>query len=365
MDKVAFPYRASSHLVLLHVIAESGAWEKHGLDVEYDRRISSSEAHRAIPAGEVEFVGGNHVSTYGHRARGDNWVYLGQTLNQVHSKLIVRPDSGIFTAADLRGKKVGTRGSHPGLNDWLQLKQRGLDVDRDDLELINQLVHKKGQMDAEGEDKPTVKNPPLWTWVRDGIVDAAFVTPPSILFAEEAGLRVIDIDPLPMIWFTTISTSLDFAAKHPDLVDRFLKGIIEGIHFFKTQPERSIQIIKDRYVNEGKLSLAQATYTYQNLAPLLEARLYPTMPAIMNVYEEAKRQDPDAAKINPLALWDMHHLRAIDDSGFIDRIYGQSHNRATHSADPEEAAEKAAAQERMIAEIKACGHPEGEQCACD
>ena len=74
MDKISFPYRSSSHLVLLHVIAESGAWEKHGLDVNYDWHISSGDAHRAVPLGEVEFVGGNHVSTYGRRARGDKWV---------------------------------------------------------------------------------------------------------------------------------------------------------------------------------------------------------------------------------------------------------------------------------------------------
>src|SRR5712672_1190398 len=100
MDHVAFPYRSSSHLVLLHVVAESGAWEKYGLDVDYDRHISSNDAHRAVPAGEVEFVGGNHVSTYGHRARGDSWVYLGQTVNAVQPKLVVRPGSGINGIAD-------------------------------------------------------------------------------------------------------------------------------------------------------------------------------------------------------------------------------------------------------------------------
>jgi hypothetical protein len=46
MDKIAFPYRSASHLVLLHVIAESGAWEKQGLEVDYDQHISSTEAHR-------------------------------------------------------------------------------------------------------------------------------------------------------------------------------------------------------------------------------------------------------------------------------------------------------------------------------
>ena len=104
MDKVAFPYRSSSHLILMHVVAESGAWEKHGLQVDYDRHISSTEAHRAVPAGNVEFVGGNHVSTYGHRARGDSWVYLGQTVNQVNYQLVVRPNSDINGLADLHGR---------------------------------------------------------------------------------------------------------------------------------------------------------------------------------------------------------------------------------------------------------------------
>src|SRR3954453_15705745 len=149
MDKIAFPYRSSSHLVLLHVVAESGAWEKHGLQVDYDRHISSGEAHRAVPTGEVEFVGGNHVSTYAHRARGDSWVYLGQTVNQVNHQLVVRPDSGINGLADLQGRKVGPRGSPPSLNDWLYLKQHGLDSDRDDIEFVNQTKLKQGSMDAE------------------------------------------------------------------------------------------------------------------------------------------------------------------------------------------------------------------------
>src|SRR6266540_1074186 len=160
MDRVAFPYRSNSHLVLLHVVAESGAWEKYGLDVDYDRHISSNDAHHAVPAGEVEFVGGNHVSTYGHRARGDSWLYL---------------------------------------------KQHGLDSDRDDIEFINQTKLKKNSMDAE-DPAARAKLPPTWQWVRDGIADAALLGPPASLFAKAAGLKVIDIEPLPMIQFTTVSS---------------------------------------------------------------------------------------------------------------------------------------------------------------
>ncbi len=321
MDKIAFPFRSSSHLVLLHVVAESGAWERHGLDVDYDRQISSTEAHRAVPTGEVEFVGGNHVSTYGHRARGDSWVYLGQTVNQVNQQLIVRPDSGINGLADLQGRKVGTRGSHPGLNDWLYLKQHGLDVDRDDVELVRQTKLKSGSMDAV-DPAQKEKAPPLWHLVRDRAIDACFLGPPASLFAKVAGLKVIDIEPLPMIQFTTVSSSLGFVEKHPDIVDRFLKGLIEGIHFFKTRPEEAISIIQNRFDKQGKMNREQATITHQSLAGILEPKLYPKMRAIANVYEEAIRQDKDARKINPMELWDLHHLRRIDDTGFVDGLYG-------------------------------------------
>jgi ABC-type nitrate/sulfonate/bicarbonate transport system substrate-binding protein len=322
VDKVAFPYRSSSHLPLLHVIAESGAWEKHGLDVNYDYGISAGDAHRQIPSGEVEFVGGNHVSTYAHRARGDQWVYLGQTVNYVQSKLCVRPDSGINGINDLFEKKVGTRGSHPGLNDWLQLKQRGLDTDKDEVQLINQLKHKKGDMDpVKGSME---KLPPLYDWVKNGTVDAAFLTEPAASFARKAGLKLIDLEPFPMIWFTTISTSLKFVEKNPELVDRFLKGIIEGIHFFKTQRDKSIGIIQKKYTKEGKLNKELATITYDNIVNNLEPKLFPSMQSISNVYQEALRQDKDARKVNPMELWDTHFLRKIDDSGFIRSLYGKN-----------------------------------------
>jgi ABC-type nitrate/sulfonate/bicarbonate transport system substrate-binding protein len=322
VDHVAFPYRSSSHLSLLHVIAESGAWEKYGLDVEYDRYISSSEAHRAVPAGDVEFVGGNHVSTYAHRARGDSWTYIGQTVNMLHHKLVVRPDSGIDQVADLRHKKVLTSGSHPALNDWLYLKQRGLDVDRDEVEIVNRSRVKKGEMDeAEGSNAP---KKPKWELVRDGTVDATLLSNPLAAFAARAGLKVIDVEPLPMIHFTTLSTSQAFVDKHPDIVERFLKGILEGIAFFKTRRAESVKIIKERHRTEGVLDDEMAEDLYRELAQVLEPKLYPSMAAIANVYEEALRQDADAAKVNPLALWNLHFLRQLDDTGFVRNLYKQA-----------------------------------------
>jgi ABC-type nitrate/sulfonate/bicarbonate transport system substrate-binding protein len=319
MDHINFPYRASAHLALLHVVAESGAWEKHGLDVNYAFKISSKDAHRDVPTGDIEFVGGNHVSTYGKRARGDNWTYLGQTVNRLDHRLVVRPDSGINGVKDLREKKIVTTGSHPSLNDWLFLKQNGLDVDRDEVEIINQSRIPKGEMDEIEGGAPRKQK---WELVKDGTVDATFLTPPKSDFAAKAGLKVIEIEPLPMIHFTTISTSQNFVDKHPDVVERFLKGLIEGIAYFKTRPADAMRIIKERHTTEGAMDAAMAEKVYRELARVLEPRLYPAMDAIANVYQEALRQDPEAAKVNPLALWNLHYIRQIDDSGFVDALYG-------------------------------------------
>jgi ABC-type nitrate/sulfonate/bicarbonate transport system substrate-binding protein len=330
MDKVLFPYRSSTHLPLLHVIAESGAWEKHGLEVEYNKRITSGDAHARVMSGDVDFVGGNHVSPYGHRARGDQWVYLGQTVNVVPGrKLVVRADAGIEKIEDLREKVVGSRGAHPMLNDWLQLKKHGLDTDRDEVAVVDQFTNTKMtdgiHMVAETAEDRTA---PLWKWVLDKRVDAAFLQVPQCLFAEEANLKVIDIEPLPMIYFTTISTSLRFAERHPDLIERFLKAMIEGIHFFKTERERSIGIIKERYLNDGQMDDAMAKITHEVLADALAPHLFPTLDAIENVYEEGIREDDDARRINPLELWDVHYLRKIADSGFVDALYGKGREAA-------------------------------------
>src|SRR3954447_13689945 len=301
-------------------------------------------------------------------------------MNYVYPKLVVHPDSGIEKLSDLRGKVVGTRGSHPSLNDWLLLKQRGLDVDRDEIELVNKVegfepADAVEQIEGNGPESEAArqkKRPAVWQWVRDGKVDAALLLAPSHLFAADAGLKIIDIEPLPMIWYTTISSSLPFVEKNPDIVQRFLKGLIDGIHFFKTQREASARIIQERYDKEGKLNYEQATYVYQELAPILEPKLYPTMAAIANVYEEAKRQDRDAEKINPMELWDLHYIRHLDDSGFVDALYGTrkggeraAKERKAERKDPEFAREQERRQAEIVAAVKACGHPVNEACGCE
>lgn len=318
VDHIHFPYRSSSHLALMHVIAESGAWERNGLDVEYDKIIGRDDAHELVPKGEVEFVSGNHVSTYAARARGDTWVYLGQTVSKNNIKLVTREDTGINGMGDLRKRRFGSRGRHPGLNTWLYLKQAGLDPDTDQVEIVREVrvEHPDGTKEVSRKS--------LYQMVRDGDVDACFMSQPRIEFAERDGLRVIDIPAQPMVFFMTLSSSKKMVDDHPDVVMRTIKSVLEGIAFFKQNREKTIGILMARHKKEGDLDREAAETLYDDLAPTLEPRLYPGLDAIHNVYQEALKQDEkngDAARVHPLALWNFHFLREIDDSGFIDNLY--------------------------------------------
>jgi ABC-type nitrate/sulfonate/bicarbonate transport system substrate-binding protein len=317
LDHIQFPYRAHSHLVLMHVIQESGAWARHGLEVEYQKQISREEAHKFVPTGEIEFVSGNHVSTYAARARGDTWTYVGQTMSHNYVGLVTLPDSGIDKLADLHGRKVGSRGNHPFLNTWLYLKQAGIDADKDEVEIIRRL-----QPDATQPGKTKRKN--LVEMVRDKDVDACMLSQPNAELAKRQGLKVIDLEPQHMIFYMTMSTSKKMVDEKPDVVERVLKATIEGISYFKINREATIDILMNKYDNDGKLDRQVAEQLYDDVAPKLDPRLIPSMRSISNVYQEALKQDEkngDAKNIHPLALWDFHFLRRIEDSGFIRNLY--------------------------------------------
>ena len=119
----------------------------------------------------------------------------GQTTNVANLSLVVRTDSDIATVADLREKIVASgslKDLHPNLNEWLYLKQNGLDADKDEVEIRA----RKPDQNKSARDM-----------ILDGEADAALMTPPNTQIAKSAGLKVIDIAPLPMILNTTVSTS--------------------------------------------------------------------------------------------------------------------------------------------------------------
>jgi hypothetical protein len=58
---------------------------------------------------------------------------------------------------------------------------------------------------------------------------------------------------------------------------------------------------------------------FDSIVKLLQLKPYPTPQAIANTFEIATAEF-GAADINPLTLWDLHWVKALDDEGFIDDL---------------------------------------------
>ena len=97
---------------------------------------------------------------------------------------------------------------------------------------------------------------------------------------------------------------------------------MDAIHHFKTRKKDTLAIINETCRGLLRMQSDEELETYYDeCAKIFEKKPYPTPEAIKNVFQLGVHDTPEVAGFNPLVMWDMHHLRAIDDSGYIDKLY--------------------------------------------
>jgi ABC-type nitrate/sulfonate/bicarbonate transport system substrate-binding protein len=299
-------YRSKSHAPFWLVADKSGVWEKNGLVVNTSPQLIREKAAEALKNGRVDLISGNHHNLYVRNAMGENFVHLAQAANNwTENRLVAAHRIDSVTA--LKGKKVAVDKltSHSGLNVWLYLSQEGLDSDRGDIELV--------------ECGPTEER---WKRVLSGEIAGTFVALPHDIRAAKAGAHVIRVRAMAMIRGVTLTTTMGFVQKHEEEIRRLIRGFVDAIHFFITHKQDTLDILK-RFVTPI-LSLNsddEVEALYQEWTQSLERKPYPSIEAIANVFQLALRRNPEIASFNPLAMWNTHYIRELDDSGYIDQLY--------------------------------------------
>ncbi len=306
--KLRIIYRSNSHAPLWVVAEKAGIWEKNGLEVDTSPQLIREKAVEALKNDRVDLISGNHHNLYVRKAKnGEDFVHLAQTANNwTENKMVV--GEGIKNVLDLKGKKVAADKltSHGGLNVWLFLRQEGLDVDRGDVELV--------ALAGAAEER--------WKRVLNGEFGATFVSVPHDRRAVRAGARVIQVRPMPMIRGVTLTTTLSFVKEHEEQIRRLIRGLVDATHFFITRKAETLEILTNHISGILRLESEEETEDiYEAWARSLERKHYPSIEAIVNVSALAIRRNPEIADFNPLAMWDTHYVRELDDSGYIDRLY--------------------------------------------
>ncbi len=300
-------YRSNSHAPLWVVAEKSGVWEKNGLTVNTSPQPVREKAVEALRNHHVDLISGNHHNLYVRNAKGEDFVHLAQAGNNWTENRLVVAD-GIRSIVDLKGKKVvvDKLTSHAGLNVWLFLRQEGLDADRGDVDLV--------ELRGAAEER--------WKRVLNGEFAGTFVTLPHDARAERSGAHVIRVRAMPMVRGVTLTTTMSFVRNHEAKIRHLVRGFVDAIHFFITRKQETLEILKEHATPILRLQSDEEVETlYEEWAHSLERKPYPSIEAIANVFQLAIRRNPEIASFNPLALWNTHYVRELDESGYIDQLY--------------------------------------------
>jgi len=291
----------------LWIAVEEHIGAKYGLDLKaiYAGRIRPQQL---LATGEVPVVLATATGAITSHILGvKDQVLVATITNKVGTSLFAKNE--IRTVEDLKGKTVATGRPGAFLDAMVRYVLRskfGLVPDRD-VKLV-----------PSGEPSLSLQA------LERGVVDAAAMSSPYMFIARKAGLRELtNFDKLGIEYpYTSITVLRQTVAKNPDLVERFLKCVVEGIYIFKTNKTKTVAVFK-RYMKGADDEILEETY--QSTRPTLDEAPYPSVQVVKSALEMLSLQYPQAKQTDASLIVDIivepSIMKKIDDSGFVRALY--------------------------------------------
>lgn len=245
---------------------DSGLFRKNGLDASIERATSGAAAASAVVGGSFDVAKSSVISLLTAHAHGLPIVAISAAGDYDSARpaaaVVVRPDSPLRSGADLNGKLVAVS----AINDSFSISVRAW-------------------VDARGGDSSTVKLVEIpiseaTAAIAAGRVDAAVLIQPFLAPALAAGTIRSLGDPVNALgnhhtdsaWFTT----LDYAQKNPDVVNRFMRTIRDGATYVNAHPAETAGLLTKfamvQASDVGKIRVLQGwRLDPANIQPLIDA----------------------------------------------------------------------------------------------
>jgi NitT/TauT family transport system substrate-binding protein len=304
LENLAVGYSSlAGHHTPMWIAVEERIGRKYGIDLKavYAGRLRPQQL---LASGDVPIVVATGSGALTSHALGSkDQVIVAINMNKVGGGIFAR--SEIKNAEDLRGKTIGV--SRAGSISEIILRyvlraKLGLQPDRD----VKMLVVGDPAVGLQALER--------------GIVDATPLTMPLPLIATKMGFReLVNYDALGITFpANTVTTLRQTGSKRPELIENFLKTLIEGIYIFKTNKAKSLAVMKKNLLGASD-EVLEETYKYTTAA--LEQQPYPSLEVIRSGLEILSLQYPQAKQTDPNPLVDASFVRRIDQSGFISALY--------------------------------------------
>ena len=275
-----------------------GVFAKYGVDLEPIYMGGGMKSLAAVTSNSVQFLSAGSTATISARLGGMDITMLTVQSSKLEYSIMASPD--IKTPQDLKGKIV--TGTRPGASAdsalRLILRKWGLEPGKDVI-FISVGESQQGRMNA----------------LQRGSVVATALTPPFSGIAKQLGFReLIDLRKSDIEYAgSSIAGMAGYIKSHSLLVENFLKGYIESLHFFRTQKEKAIAgIMKFMKMNDR----ARVEEGYDYYVELMPVMPYASVAGVKAVLQFLAAGQPKAATANPEEFYDHSYLKKIEDSGF-------------------------------------------------
>jgi NitT/TauT family transport system substrate-binding protein len=284
----------------LWLAKDEGIFAKHGLEAELVAVRSAPIQVSALVSNEVQFVRGSASSMLTAAAQGAKLKILFSLFAERASyDFLVSPS--ITKPSDLRGKKIGVQ-DFSGLL-WslarLSLREMGLDPQKDNINI-----------QAIGDSTVIAQS------LSSGLIDAAPLDKLQSARLQGLGMKVLlDLRRIALPASPLMSAEA-FVQKNPQVVENFIKALIESSAIMRSQKERGLAVLQ-RHI---KTDRALAEVGYKILLEDLTSYTFVTVKGLKTAQDIVALRDPKIAKFNVEELLDQRILKKIVESGYVEEI---------------------------------------------
>jgi NitT/TauT family transport system substrate-binding protein len=240
--------RRRVRLGYLHAIAvdgqiftglDRGSFDKQGIDFELVERNTGPEVFEAMARGEVDVLSaGGVISNY--LALGAGRAFLINDVEVATAQLWVRPDRGVKSFADLRGKRVATTTrttAHIFLDRALRANGLGLA----DVQVVNSSMSQAVDAFIGGEVPAVALWVPFNLSVRDRLPDAIKLVDASAFYPQSAvvgGWAARD----------------EYYAASEDVLQRIIRGWAEANDYMLRNPKAAAEALQRRHYQRASIA---------------------------------------------------------------------------------------------------------------
>jgi NitT/TauT family transport system substrate-binding protein len=288
---------------VLWVTKEAGIFQKNGLDVELLFVQSASLMAQALAGQSLPIaIMSGATAIEGDLKGGDFLVLL--MLKKTPALTYIVSSKNITKPEQLKGKKLGISrfGSVSDFLVRMALRELRLDPNKD-VTLLQ------------------IGGTPLRTAaLQAGTIDATVLTVEEKFSAEKFGINVLfDLRQLGLEFLTNdVVTTREFMKRDDATVRKFIKGLVEGIHYYKTHKKESIDIMA-RYMRSTDRKVIEVGYHFNSEE--YGRKPYVSATAVQLALDEISRRNPKAKELKADHFVNSQFVGELDQSGFIDSLY--------------------------------------------